>query len=578
MEQVKSAQNRSSLLNYAISRLTPEVFSHPVWVRFGKKLDSASPNLVDDLFSAAKHLQKDEPGIACQILLICAVYQTVAGQWFNAMRTSQQALTLSQSNELAKETIWALWGLCAISIQQGNFDQACCHLIELQAILQEQDEWILADFVDVFRQSVSQAHEVRIPQSFQDSTLDDTLHFTFDWLIHWGLSLQGFDAQIEGNPGLPVNPVEKRTELTHSFFSIQRLEGRWHTLMLAIRSELSLQWRRNNSPPAKGGYPLWGPILNSIRFFLAGRSMDHQLENNLPHISNPTLLPPENENIPPEVETHQNVADTEASNTSKTHSHEKTSTSIPMTVHMLGTFSITVGDLTVKLPASRGTSIFKYLLLHHHQYTSREVLMDIFWPDIEPEMARNNLNVAIYSLRKALRTAIFFPVIHFENGGYGFEPGLQIWLDIEEFERCTKAGQMLETRNQLTSAIREYEAAASLYQGDFLEQDPYEEWTILDRERLRIAYLDTLDSLSQIYFDQERYAACITTCQMILTRDRCREDAHCLSMRCYSRQGQYPLALRQYQICIEALRTELDVEPARETKQLYERIRRREPV
>ena len=49
-------------------------------------------------------------------------------------------------------------------------------------------------------------------------------------------------------------------------------------------------------------------------------------------------------------------------------------------------------------------------------------------------------------------------------------------------------------------------------------------------------------------------------------------------MRCYSRQGQRPLALRQFQICAEALRTELDVEPSPATAELYERIRRRESV
>jgi len=124
--------------------------------------------------------------------------------------------------------------------------------------------------------------------------------------------------------------------------------------------------------------------------------------------------------------------------------------------------------------------------------------MDIFWPDAEPETARNNLNVAMHSLRQALRTVIFLPVIVFENGAYSLEPNLQVWLDVEEFERCVRAGQRLEARDQLTAAVAEYETAISLYQGDFLEQNPYEEWTILDRERLRGAYLDTLDHLSQI--------------------------------------------------------------------------------
>jgi hypothetical protein len=49
-------------------------------------------------------------------------------------------------------------------------------------------------------------------------------------------------------------------------------------------------------------------------------------------------------------------------------------------------------------------------------------------------------------------------------------------------------------------------------------------------------------------------------------------------MRSYSRLGQLHLAVRQYRICVEALRAELGVEAARETIDLDERIRRREPV
>ena len=245
---------------------------------------------------------------------------------------------------------------------------------------------------------------------------------------------------------------------------------------------------------------------------------------------------------------------------------------------MLGKFRLTIGELSVKLSASRGVSLLKYLLLHYRQSTSREVLMDLFWPEAESETARNNLNVAIHSLRKTLRKTVSRPVITFQDGTYGLEPNLQVWLDVEEFERCVRTGQRLEVREQLTAAVTEYETAISLYQGDFLEQNPYEEWTVLERERLRIAYLDTLDRLSQIYLNQERYAACMTICQLILARDGCREDTHCLLIRCYSRQGQYHLAMRQYQICVEVLRAELDVEPALETKELYKRVRQREPI
>src|SRR6266511_159975 len=129
------SQNRGSLLTYAISRLSPEVFSHPVWVRFGKKEVSDSLKIVDDLLSAAKNLQSYAPGTTCQVLLICPVYQNYAGQRFNALKTTQQALDLAHRTSLLKEAIWAIWGACAISVQQGNYEQAASNLVDLQVAL-----------------------------------------------------------------------------------------------------------------------------------------------------------------------------------------------------------------------------------------------------------------------------------------------------------------------------------------------------------------------------------------------------------------------------------------------------------
>jgi DNA-binding SARP family transcriptional activator len=91
-------------------------------------------------------------------------------------------------------------------------------------------------------------------------------------------------------------------------------------------------------------------------------------------------------------------------------------------------------------------------------------------------------------------------------------------------------------------------------------------------------FLEALDRLSQIYFGRGQYAVCISLCQRILAHDNCREDAHCRLMRCHARQGQQNLALRQYQLCAEALHAELDVEPAPATAELHERIRRHEAV
>ena len=250
-----------------------------------------------------------------------------------------------------------------------------------------------------------------------------------------------------------------------------------------------------------------------------------------------------------------------------------------LSVHLLGPLRVTLADRPVESWSSgRGRAIFKYLLAHRGQSASRDLLMDLFWPDAAPEAARNSLNVAVHSLRQALRAASDMQVVLFQEGAYRLNPELTIWVDVEAFERHVADGRRLEAAGQLVAATAEYEMATGLYQGDFLADDPYEEWSLLARERLRVAYLDTLDRLAQLYFSQGQYAACAALCQRTLAYDNCREDAHCRLMRCYSRQGQQHLALRQYQTCVEALRVELDVEQAPTTIDLYERIRRRERI
>jgi len=101
---------------------------------------------------------------------------------------------------------------------------------------------------------------------------------------------------------------------------------------------------------------------------------------------------------------------------------------------------------------------------------------------------------------------------------------------------------------------------------------------VLARERLRLSFLDLLDRLSGLYFSRNRYASSASVCQRIIERDPCREHTHRRLMRCYSRQGQPHLALRQFRACVEALRVELDVHPASSTAELQELNRRREPV
>jgi DNA-binding SARP family transcriptional activator len=250
-----------------------------------------------------------------------------------------------------------------------------------------------------------------------------------------------------------------------------------------------------------------------------------------------------------------------------------------LTVHLLGRLRVSLDGVPVDdWPSGRGRSLFRYLVSHRDPAPRREVLMDLLWPDSPPAAARNSLNVAVHGLRRALRAATDVPVVVLRDGCYRLAEELRLWVDVDEFQRHADAGRRLETAGAHDDAVAEYELAASLYRGDFVADEPYEEWPLLTREQLRLVFLEVLDRLSRLRFDQGSYAASAALCRRILEHDSCREDAHRRLIRCYSRQGQPQLALRQYRACARALRAELDVDPAPATVRLQEAIRRHQPV
>jgi DNA-binding SARP family transcriptional activator len=250
-----------------------------------------------------------------------------------------------------------------------------------------------------------------------------------------------------------------------------------------------------------------------------------------------------------------------------------------LTVHLLGQLQVRLDDVPIDdWPSGRGRSLFKYLVTHRDPWPRREVLMDTFWPDALPAAARNSLNVAVHGLRRAFRASAAGSVVALEGGAYRLDQQIRLWLDVDEFELHAAAGRRLEAAGELAGAVASYERAVALYQGDFLADDPYEDWPVLPREQLLLTYLDVLDRLSACYFGQHQYGACVALCRQLVARDPCREDAHRRLMRCYSRQGQPHLALRQYQACVDALHQELLVDPEPATADLARQLRGHQPI
>lgn len=546
MGATELSQNGGSLLTYAVSRLRPDVFVHPIWAHFGDMEKPVPPENIDELLSAAKQLQKDDPASACQILLICAVHQNYAGQRDEALKSMGQILALAEQQALADELLWATWGAAAICVQAGDTEQAAAHLGNLQARLREQDEWVLANFVETVEQSLclqTLAIEGGETDSSREGQIGSLMRLTFDWLGGWGFSVQSAHPEFQASSN-HNNHYEQLLQLPSSDRRPQRF---WARLKQIVRGELKLQWVTNGAHHrTRSEFP---------------RPQTHLTIPNQPKIAPspaPRSLAPDRPQPGPVTASRV----------------EESVPDISLLVYCLGPFRVYKNDQLIdKWPGNKCKQILKYLVVHRDVPINQEILMEQFWPGMEVKAARRNLYQAVYNLRQAFQSGeADASYVLTEGYHYRLNPELEIWVDSEAFNSHYQSAQTLLASGRQDEAMQEFEMAENLYQGEFLAEDRYEDWPLVHRENLKNAYLDILSQLSQHFYTSGEFTMSIYYCRKILGEDKCREDVHRRVMLCYLNLDQPHLALRQYHTCIEALKEELDVPPMPATEELYKQI------
>ena len=100
--------------------------------------------------------------------------------------------------------------------------------------------------------------------------------------------------------------------------------------------------------------------------------------------------------------------------------------------------------------------------------------------------------------------------------------------------------------------------AATLYKGDLLDgfsvdEPPFEEWRIVERERLRERALEGLARLLRQQLLADGPEPAIQTALRILAMDPLQEAVHRALMKLLLRQGRRAAALQQYQVCVASL-------------------------
>jgi DNA-binding SARP family transcriptional activator len=146
------------------------------------------------------------------------------------------------------------------------------------------------------------------------------------------------------------------------------------------------------------------------------------------------------------------------------------------------------------------------------------------------------------------------------------------YADADEFLFLYDKGKIKEKSGDETEALSFYEAAAKLYQGDFLKEDLYESWTYIKREELRIKYIDLLYKTAQLYESRGGANKAIACYKKVIQSDPASENAYRRLMTLYSNRGMRSAALKTYEECKQALQTGLDTVPDEVTTSIYKKV------
>lgn len=221
----------------------------------------------------------------------------------------------------------------------------------------------------------------------------------------------------------------------------------------------------------------------------------------------------------------------------------------------------------------RVKELFAYLLLYRRPHL-RESLITVLWGDTQPKKAKKYLRQTLWQLQAGLNDVIDDEesrVLQVDAEWVQIDPQAGIQLDVELFERAYLLSRGAPGRELSVQQVQALQDAIELYQGDLLE-GWYQDWCLFEQERLQNIYLVILDKLMGFCEAHYNYEKGIEYGMKVLQQDAARERTHRRLMRLYYLGNNRTAALRHYDRCVKALRSELSVEPAKRTVELYQSI------
>lgn len=245
-------------------------------------------------------------------------------------------------------------------------------------------------------------------------------------------------------------------------------------------------------------------------------------------------------------------------------------------VSTLGGFRISKGG--VEIPATAWTRekalhLFQLLVTLRRSRSHKDQLVDLLWPDLDPETGDRDFKVALNAVQNALEPdrAPRAPsgAILRSDLNYSLNPA-EFNIDADRFEAHLAAAHAAQKEGPAAAAPH-YSAAVALYGGEYLPERRYDDWTASERERLHTLALAAMTRLAEIVLPADPLES-LRLAGRALELDPLWENAYRIEIQAHLATGNRPMALRTFERCRQVLVDEFGLAPLPETRRLVEGI------
>nr|WP_280518660.1 BTAD domain-containing putative transcriptional regulator [Lederbergia wuyishanensis] len=222
-----------------------------------------------------------------------------------------------------------------------------------------------------------------------------------------------------------------------------------------------------------------------------------------------------------------------------------------------------IHTIDVQWRTYKARELFAFFVQHRNQPIRKDVILDLFWPEIDWEKGFPQLYTTIYNIRKTLQSInVNISILSSENS-YKLDFN-DVLLDVDVWEK-----EVSKLSIVTSDTLPKFQKLIEFYIGDYFEVDDYL-WAEQERERLRGIWVEIVKKVCDYYIYRSDYQEAIILyhrLQMILPY---LDDSYFMLMKLYDALGDRPSVEEQYANYTKMLWGEFGLKPIGDIRIWYD--------